>query len=612
MIVRRNSRGKMRMVSRARFQRLKVQAMNGDNSAIMQLGILTAKDHSLLPMLLPIVFRHTAETADQIMHCHHPLPPSIGPHAFASMDVLGRALLYPSSRPPESTKIRYASLIEEHLRGIWIWIRHFIINVADVPPQFLDPEVQRLVHDDLENTCTRLLSGLMAHKSLCLALLDYSDFAPALTRLCVHVLDSRFCHHNSSKNNMMSAFAYLQDKTISLWRPKVAEKYEELADVALPEHLKPFMYAISSDQGFFLSSAGLGSLLTDLTLFKNCYQSSPNLTARFLKRGAARWMSQFAYRLSCYSRYYETPDRGMTIQQRTTFITVLYFSLEFINHAVKLFGYTIVLLLLENRIFSVVINCIQHVVQLPRNPIPKEVASLLDSISKYSIYLPVLKSLLRHPLKKYLTRECLAQCDWNEQKELLRAIRDLTSTVEVRSRQRREYESRCISNPCVNKLCSRRDSLDVETFRCAGCKHALYCSRACQKTDWRNGHRESCLKDIELRASDDNLCTIFDTGQLDKLQLGFFDFVLEAELNNNRLELAQYSKTNGGSFPIVKFDFRKSVKPKVTMLENKIEKQEPNCGVIRACALLPVGEQCQNFSRFISIRIGTVQEDEPT
>jgi len=50
---------------------------------------------------------------------------------------------------------------------------------------------------------------------------------------------------------------------------------------------------------------------------------------------------------------------------------------------------------------------------------------------------------------------------------------------------------------CCN-VCSARKSSDGKPLqKCAGCKVALYCSSACQKKDWKKGHKQSCpqLKD---------------------------------------------------------------------------------------------------------------------
>ncbi|KAK6988048.1 hypothetical protein R3P38DRAFT_3098032 [Favolaschia claudopus] len=50
----------------------------------------------------------------------------------------------------------------------------------------------------------------------------------------------------------------------------------------------------------------------------------------------------------------------------------------------------------------------------------------------------------------------------------------------------RVYRRACDNMKC--KMISDRTNLK----RCAGCRELLYCSRACQISDWQTGHRESC------------------------------------------------------------------------------------------------------------------------
>ena len=44
---------------------------------------------------------------------------------------------------------------------------------------------------------------------------------------------------------------------------------------------------------------------------------------------------------------------------------------------------------------------------------------------------------------------------------------------------------------------------DVELFNCARCGKAFYCSKECQKKQWKvNGHKQRCRKDGEFKAGD--------------------------------------------------------------------------------------------------------------
>ncbi|KAL0564962.1 hypothetical protein V5O48_017069 [Marasmius crinis-equi] len=52
---------------------------------------------------------------------------------------------------------------------------------------------------------------------------------------------------------------------------------------------------------------------------------------------------------------------------------------------------------------------------------------------------------------------------------------------------------------CEYPKCPRKEDPSHEKpashplMRCSGCQSFVYCSRECQKNDWRNGHREKCL-----------------------------------------------------------------------------------------------------------------------
>ena len=42
---------------------------------------------------------------------------------------------------------------------------------------------------------------------------------------------------------------------------------------------------------------------------------------------------------------------------------------------------------------------------------------------------------------------------------------------------------------CKNKKCRR---FGDKIMTCGGCNRARYCSRSCQKYDWKHGHKEEC------------------------------------------------------------------------------------------------------------------------
>ncbi|KAF5340807.1 hypothetical protein D9758_017653 [Tetrapyrgos nigripes] len=426
--------------------------MDGNNTAMMHLGVMTVKDPSLLPRtLLPVIFHHTSRTASRAAQYTEPLPPSIGPLAFAALDVLGRALLYPNQlRPSQAIKARHASLILEHIEGIWTWTRHFITTVVDIPLEELDLQVQVYVHSDLEHTVTRLLAAMMDHEPLCFRLLSYPDFMPALARLSVHVLDSRYRHQESSKSNMMNAFAYLQDKDSHLWRPQVAEEYQKLAHLSVPLFLKPFTGARRLNRELFLK--GIAELITDLALFKNFYSSSRRMMGLLLKNDAARWLTHFTYRASCYAHYYSSDT--VDVRKRATFITILFFPLEFLNDAIRYFGYAAIVQVLQNDFLPAAINCIINFVRIPKNPLPEQLMQLFDSISRYSIYLPVMKSLTRRRLivDNSELKKCLNISRDPPDEGLRRALAGFLVVMESRRKVKTAFDRQSGGKFCENEM----------------------------------------------------------------------------------------------------------------------------------------------------------------
>ena len=58
-------------------------------------------------------------------------------------------------------------------------------------------------------------------------------------------------------------------------------------------------------------------------------------------------------------------------------------------------------------------------------------------------------------------------------------------------------------------LCHREDCLEAGTQRCSRCKQTNYCSKECQRADWKK-HKKQCKKNTGI-ATDDGVCDD-DTG----------------------------------------------------------------------------------------------------
>ena len=60
---------------------------------------------------------------------------------------------------------------------------------------------------------------------------------------------------------------------------------------------------------------------------------------------------------------------------------------------------------------------------------------------------------------------------------------------------------RCYFNPCDKILSNSKDRLLV----CSGCKSAHYCSKSCQKKDWKLAHRHDCVGKYLKPLNDDEI-----------------------------------------------------------------------------------------------------------
>eukprot|EP01084_Bolivina_argentea_P128814 227618_1 len=56
--------------------------------------------------------------------------------------------------------------------------------------------------------------------------------------------------------------------------------------------------------------------------------------------------------------------------------------------------------------------------------------------------------------------------------------------------QRRKFKSQIKRSYCSNSFCKSEMYFKLQV--CSGCMTSWYCSRQCQKKDWKNGHNRQC------------------------------------------------------------------------------------------------------------------------
>jgi len=120
--------------------------------------------------------------------------------------------------------------------------------------------------------------------------------------------------------------------------------------------------------------------------------------------------------------------------------------------------------------------------------------------------------------------------------ELYKAWKKMKDLVDERRRLvRRDIVNGHIQT-CQNDKCSKSGRLD-RFWRCGGCLHAYYCSRQCQRYDWRHGkHKQYCTR-VHQRfvRTDGRMSSVHGK------DLKFFDQVILAELRKHQTRFTAHS-----------------------------------------------------------------------
>ncbi|KAJ8090591.1 hypothetical protein PM082_018148 [Marasmius tenuissimus] len=129
-------------------------------------------------------------------------------------------------------------------------------------------------------------------------------------------------------------------------------------------------------------------------------------------------------------------------------------------------------------------------------------ASLLDQIATFLIHERVLRALLRdiHRFRRTALDEFSPGIKQSE--ALSHAWRNILGKADEFHMLRRT--TKYMGLQCENAGCpifhapmSQRN-LEIRYFRCSGCFISIYCSRSCQRADWRIRHKRECAQDAQL------------------------------------------------------------------------------------------------------------------
>ncbi|KAL0574360.1 hypothetical protein V5O48_007602 [Marasmius crinis-equi] len=190
----------------------------------------------------------------------------------------------------------------------------------------------------------------------------------------------------------------------------------------------------------------------------------------------------------------------------------------------------------------------------PTGDLEGNMVTLMDAFKPFLLYRSVLNRVARDI--RITDATATLKID-GPGKRFWKAFEDLRAEAQRTKAILREFDADETRGPgtascCVHRECSRNNpgqavSADRPTTtkvqRCGGCRVATYCSRECQRADWKAGHREKC-KSLGLGP------TIGDSGRISHLDIAFIKF-----LTHRDLETRQSLLSNRASV-VAQYDYR--------------------------------------------------------
>ncbi|KAJ8091949.1 hypothetical protein PM082_024184 [Marasmius tenuissimus] len=142
----------------------------------------------------------------------------------------------------------------------------------------------------------------------------------------------------------------------------------------------------------------------------------------------------------------------------------------------------------------------RHLNKDPPNSIFKTFREILEAIATMLVYPDVLhqflKAVKRIEASKGLGTRMKKSKEfwiaWEQTKKKAMTLREVRQRMQVRNISRCDY-SQCPLRPPAHFDATRGRSA-LSYFRCSVCRSVLYCSKSCQRSDWKIGHREQCAQ----------------------------------------------------------------------------------------------------------------------
>ncbi|KAK7466076.1 hypothetical protein VKT23_004801 [Stygiomarasmius scandens] len=445
--------------------------------------------------------------------------------ALACLDALNNAIAYDSykPRPSKSVPSSYVNQLGRNLlNGICGWICHFLDQ--DIAYYYDQSETYALL-------CSSLVCRLFSQPSWRDSVTQYPGFLTKFSRMIIRVLDPTRNYSDQPKDWVSKAFVYLVE-TQSSWKSYVFKVFEENPSKTALVLLHPFMRVIENgarkrDKNFQLVDA-LDSLSLHSKMFYNCCVFLPSIKSLLVKHDGVRWVSKFLSRLLVQTfALYKSQDESITEPQLNLVLIIYISSMGFVTSSVETFGTPILQQSLHHHFLATACKWYSFLAARLPSPPPSLSPSLLELYPKaaevfieyhnqlmvYSTHLEIIRMLpwALESLDKDTHFQNMLKPGPCYTEELTLTMQKFLKVIDLRVKDKEDldafYKMRkvwCHNPQCPNiskQLSNTKKA--IHTRSCSGCDGlARYCSKSCQRQDWKEGdHRQEC-KELALASAE--------------------------------------------------------------------------------------------------------------